>query len=566
MIISLAGLAFAVDRAARDLDAERDLHAVAYATSGECRRCHEDHYASWHRTFHRTMTAEATEASVLGDFGGATLEYGGVVARFFRRDGKFFATFGEGAEAETVEIVRTVGSHRYQQYLAKEDDLYFRLPVAWHALERRWFHMNGAFLTADPAPLGTGGRVAAPDYHRHVVRWNDNCVFCHNVAPNPARRGDRFETSVAELGVACGACHGPGAEHVRVNSDPLRRYALHLDEAQSDPTIVNPSKLAPDRSAAICGRCHGQRLSDRADDFIERGDPFVPGDDLTEYSEPLWQDTHVGGVADAFAARFWHDGTARLTAYEYQGLLQSPCAIEGELTCTSCHGMHEGDPRGQMRPSLDGDRACTQCHEELASEAESRAHSRHASTSCTSCHMPSIVYGLVSVHPSHRIEIPDPARSAEHGRPDACTLCHVERSREWAADAFDTLFERRSPAIESSEPEVERVLFAGDPIARSIAAHAIGTGEARDRRRDAVRLGLLLDVMENDPYPAVRRIAARSAAALGHPFEYEATWDRPRRSRAVRRLSSELAAVEPDRGHIAALREEAASVAIEIGE
>jgi hypothetical protein len=292
----------------------------------------------------------------------------------------------------------------------------------------------------------------------------------------------------------------------------------------------------------------------------------VPGDDLTEYSEPLWQDTFFGGVENAFAARFWRDGTARLTAYEYQGLLQSPCAIEGELTCTSCHGMHEGDPRGQMRPSLAGDRACTQCHEELASEDSARAHSRHSSATCTSCHMPSIVYGLVSVHPSHRIEIPDPARAAEHGRPDACTVCHVERSREWAAAGFSRLFGGTAGTIAFSEPEVERALFAGDPIERSIAAHAIGTSAARDRRRDPARLGLLLDVMEHDPYPAVRRIAARSAAGLSHPFEYEATWDRPRRSRVVRRLRTELGALAPDPERIAALRREAASVAIEIGE
>jgi predicted CXXCH cytochrome family protein len=553
---------FAMSGVRRDLDTERDLHGAEYATSAECRRCHEDHYASWHRTFHRTMTAEASEESVLGDFDGATLEYGGVVARFFRRDGRFFASFGEGPSAETVEVARTVGSHRYQQYLAKDDDLYFRLPVAWHVEERRWFHMNGAFLTPDPEPLDRGAQVESRDYHRHVVRWNDNCVFCHNVAPNPGRTGDRFETTVAELGVACEACHGPGTEHARLNRDPMRRYSLHLDEDESDPTIVNPAKLDPERSAEICGRCHGQRLSDRVDDFVAHGDPFVPGDDLSAYSEPLWQDTALGGEQGAFALRFWRDGTARLTAYEYQGLLQSPCAIEGDLTCTTCHGMHEGDPRGQMRASAIGDAACTRCHEELGAPSAASAHSGHRveSASCVSCHMPSIVYGLVSVHVSHRIETPDPARDAAHRRPDACTLCHLDRSRGWAAGA----------ASPGSGSEVERALFAGDPIERAIAASAIGGPRtARDRGRDPIRIGLLLDVMERDPYPAVRRIAARSAAAIALvEIDYEATWDRPSRERAVERLRRELGgrAIAPDPRRLAALRAEAETVAIEIGE
>src|SRR5690606_8990524 len=74
--------------AARDVEAdlgtERDLHAVPYAGAAECRRCHEAHFESWHRTYHRTMTQEASDAAVLGDFDGAELEYMGVIARMHR--------------------------------------------------------------------------------------------------------------------------------------------------------------------------------------------------------------------------------------------------------------------------------------------------------------------------------------------------------------------------------------------------------------------------------------------------------------------------------------------------
>src|SRR5262249_9699622 len=154
---------------------------------------------------------------------------------------------------------------------------------------------TGAFLFPDDAAGGPdparpvfGGGL----FDRHVARWNDNCVFCHNVGPDPGRdrASGAFRTSVAELGVACEACHGPGAEHVPRHADPARRYALHLGGGP-DPTIVSPARLPPARAADVCGRCHGQRIADDVGPFLEHGDPFVPGDDLGLYTAPLWRET-----------------------------------------------------------------------------------------------------------------------------------------------------------------------------------------------------------------------------------------------------------------------------------
>ena len=48
--------------------------------------------------------------------------------------------------------------------------------------------------------------------------------------------------------------------------------------------------------------------------------------------------------------------------------------------------------------------------------------------------MPRIVYGVLDIHRSHRVEVPDVARDVEGGRPDACTACHADRDAAWAAD------------------------------------------------------------------------------------------------------------------------------------
>ncbi|HJL05258.1 MAG TPA: ammonia-forming cytochrome c nitrite reductase subunit c552 [Polyangiaceae bacterium LLY-WYZ-15_(1-7)] len=639
---ALAGAAIALGlggwrwgRAQAELGRERDLHAVGYAGSDACRRCHGDHWESWRRTHHGRMTQEATAESVLGAFDGRSLAYFGWTARFERDEaGHWVVVESPEGAVERMRVDRTVGSRRVQQYLARRDGsagtTWWRLPVAWHVEEQRWMHMNGAFLTPDP----DAAPASRADFERHVVRWNDNCVFCHNVAPNPGRGPDGgFETEVAELGVACEACHGPGADHVAENADPLRRYLLHYDVAEADPTAVSPAALDPARRADVCGRCHGQRLTGEIDRFLAEGDPFVPGDDLALYSEPLWRDTPLNGEEGVFAARFWPDGTPRLTAYEYQGWQQSPCSVRGpasgRMSCTSCHGMHEGDPRGQLRPEAEGDGACRGCH---GSSAIPASHARHETVACVDCHMPRVVYGLIGAHRSHRVESPDPARQARSGRPDACTLCHVGESRAWAARETARLWpgasapldlepgavhapspdqdamEERQPedviandtaaediaandmaaedtAAEDTadtddpsqatlatptagareEPELERMLFGGDPIERALAADALGRSPLADPAR---RAGLLLDVLAADPYPAVRRIAFRQLAA-----EHDLPWaafdptGTPTARRAqVAALAATLPHVPPDPARVATLRAQAAHHAIHIGE
>src|SRR6188472_208372 len=92
---------------AADLATARDLHGGGTIGSAACRGCHPDHYTTWARTFHRTMTTEATPANVRGDFSGATLRHAGVEARMDRdRDGGYRMTFAStGAPPRTVNVV-----------------------------------------------------------------------------------------------------------------------------------------------------------------------------------------------------------------------------------------------------------------------------------------------------------------------------------------------------------------------------------------------------------------------------------------------------------------------------
>lgn len=516
--------ALGLTRAALDDDAwgpadRRDRAVIGAET---CARCHPEAHASWRRTFHRTMTQEARGEALAAPFAGERLDYLGFRATMDRGDRgePRIRVDGEPGEPPLVdaEVVMTVGSHRYQQYLARIDrgggeGEVWRLPLAWHIGEARWIHLNAAFLE----PEGSEGD--AGDYLRHLSRWNDNCIFCHNTEPRPGLGDDgRFRSAVGELGIACEACHGPGEAHLARHRDPLRRLlaAVDVDLRRLDGSITDPLRLDSERASEVCGRCHGNRIARDLAAVLARGDGFLPGEALATVSRPIFRDSVLGDpLSTPFAERFWPDGTPRLSAYEYQGLLLSPC-VRGGLGCNDCHTMHGGDPSMQVREDRQGSAACRGCHDEAAIPASHGGHGE--ALTCLECHMPRTTYGLVEGMISHRITSPDPGALVGRGdQPDACTLCHVDRSRAWAAEAMARVGLRGAPPGPPAEEEAwaSRVLLdlhGGDPVQRILAIHAL--------TRPGVPLALaerrrwLVDALE-DAYPAVRFAAIRALRSLG---------------------------------------------------
>lgn len=488
---------------------------AGYLESGDCRKCHETNYATWRQTFHRTMTREAESETILGDFEhDNTITYQGIRAEMVREGARYWMklTDAEGKKQQ-LEIVRTVGSRRIQQYLTKNGDTWVRLPIAYDLMQHRWMHLNGSFFFPDGS-----------DYKQHIAEWNVNCVFCHNVKAQPHLDwiDKSWRTEVAELGIACGACHGPAGEHAASALSPVTRYRWHLKDSGSPPlSVVNPARLDSDRSAMVCGHCHGQRIPDPPHLIrtMMRADPYDPGKNLRDFYKPVQREDKVGPVS--FASRFWQDGSPRLTAYEYQGLTRSKCFQAGtpgqRITCISCHEMHGGDPRGQLTEKMKTNAACTQCHEQFARPAQLVEHTKHPSESagslCYNCHMPSIVYGIMSAHRTHDITIPRPDETVRFGKPNACNQCHLDWSVNRTIAASQRLWPKAYAGSTTGGPpfdeaEGERALFAGDAVMRALTAAAMTPAT------DATA-PFLLEAMQ-DRYPIVRYFAANALAAQ-HP-------------------------------------------------
>ena len=547
LVLLLIGLAIGLclwqlSRAYITLGQPIDFSNAEFVGSAVCADCHQGRHGSWYATYHRTMTQYATPETVQGRFDGQALDYAGFRVRPIEENGRFFFDYYDlstGAWLNRISIDKTVGSHRYQQYLTRlpEDQTHVRLHYLWHNGDQRWVHMNGAFLGPD-----------GQEFDQHIAIWNQNCIFCHNTGPQPritnyeelqarARRGEaievaldtRFDSVVAELGISCETCHGPGERHVELAGERWNRVAMRLAPGR-DQSIVNPVRLDAQRGSHVCAQCHAQRMFpdvDQLRQMMDTGPSFRPGDDLHDHVVPVRRDTVVPvlGHEDLFELRFWADGTPRLTAYEYQGMSASACYQQAQLSCMDCHSMHAGDPAGQLTDRNRGNAPCLRCHQDFRRETALVEHTRHPAESagslCYNCHMPHLKYGVMDIHRSHRIEVPDAHRDAAAGRPNACLNCHVEETPLWVAielagwngpaEAAHAPVRQDGGPLELSELST---VLVGDPVQKAVMAWRAGHVDSVQRGRErAWMLAYLIEAME-DIYPSTRRFAALSYGAI----------------------------------------------------
>ena len=88
-----------------------------YVTSNSCRSCHPGNYASWHASFHRTMTQVATPATLIPEAADVELTWAGRQYKLAHRDGKIFVSdrsLGEKDYGPPREVVLLTGSHTLQ--------------------------------------------------------------------------------------------------------------------------------------------------------------------------------------------------------------------------------------------------------------------------------------------------------------------------------------------------------------------------------------------------------------------------------------------------------------------
>jgi predicted CXXCH cytochrome family protein len=521
----------------------KPTRARGYVTSDACRACHPSEHASWHRSYHRTMTQVAGPGSVRARFDGAKLVHEGQSHRMERRGDRFFARVeGQGDQ----EIVMVTGSHHMQAYWTRGGggNALVEFPFAWLIDEERWVPRRDTFLLS-------------PDHTQRASVWNGSCIECHATAGQPRIDPDPAspDTRVAELGIACEACHGPAHAHVEANESPFRRASVRAKGA-GDPTIVNPARLAAPASSQVCGQCHG--IGCNLEGWKARGLDYRPGEDL-ERKKPLVDPARLQGSPcrsfvearpDFIETRFWPDGLARVSGREHNQMVRSKCFEGGELACVGCHSMHDSDPNDQLARGKDGDGACLGCHQGY--DAARHTHHRAGSEGsvCYNCHMPYTTYGLLKAIRSHRIDSPRVRDAETTGRPTACSLCHLDKPLGWVADTLAAWYGQRPPELDDDRrrtAESVRLLLAGDAGQRALVAWSMGWSAAQRASGSDWMAPHVIDRL-NDRYAAVRAVAFRSLRTLPsfQRFAYDYTGPAAERAAAAERALATWRASRPN--------------------
>lgn len=428
----LAGTALYLARQPEPEGRPVDLPAPAaeaprFVGAAVCAECHRNEARSWGHSHHALAMQEASDRTVLGDFGDVTFRHASTITRFFRRDGQYFIrTDGPDGRPGEFRVRYTFGVEPLQQYLLELPGGRLQaFGIAWDTRPRdqggqRWFSLYPDERLEPGDPLHWTGRDQ---------NWNFMCAACHStgVRKNYDAARDEYGTEWAEINVACEACHGPGSAHVTwartsrgaesgtdasslglvVDLRAAGPGQWHMAEGQDIALKVGgaPAEGAMD----TCFACHSRRQP-----LIE---PATPGDRFLDNALPMLLEPGLYHV----------DGQILDEVFEYGSFLQSRMYQAG-VTCTNCHEPHS------LRLRAEGNALCAQCHRRTAYDTVE--HTRHASGSdgsrCVDCHMPSKTYMQVDVRHDHGFRIPRPDLTIAYGVPNACNQCHTDRSPEWA--------------------------------------------------------------------------------------------------------------------------------------
>lgn len=377
-----------------------------YAGSVSCRECHEKFYQLWSTSFHglamqpysqELATAKLTpqtQAIVIGQYS-------------YRADisgaGEVIETGATGEQR--YKIAHVMGGKNVFYFLTMlEKGRLQTLPVAYDVHKKEWFDTAASGLRHFP-----GQENETPVHWKDpLYTFNTACYSCHvsQLSTNYNLQKNEYNTKWAEPGINCETCHGPAGEHNKIAMNTPKGQPL------PDIKIISTKTMTKAQRNDLCLSCHA-KVTPLTTSYAPK-DRFFDHFDLVTLEHP---DYYPDGrdLGENYTATTW---------------MMSPCAKSGELDCMHCH---TSSGRYRFKKEEDANKACLPCHENRVNNAAEHTH--HAADSpankCVSCHMPMTAFARMN-RSDHSMLPPTPAASIRFGSPNACNICHTDKSAEWA--------------------------------------------------------------------------------------------------------------------------------------
>jgi predicted CXXCH cytochrome family protein len=365
-----------------------------YVGSTACQKCHAEIYRSWKKTLMANVVRDPREHpdAIIPD-----LSQTNSLVHFSIND-----------------IAFVYGSKWKQRYFTRIGDDYYPLPAQWDVTHKIW---RPYFVKDDWwAPFYAADNLKRPT--------SATCDGCHSVDYNISTK------HVAEWNVGCERCHGPGSEHV---------------EHPVSTNIVNPARLDYVQANDTCIQCHSQGrplTNPIAGKYYDWPVGFHMGLKLTDF----WklEDHKLGETT------FTHfpDGTAHKNRMQGNDFVTSLMYTHG-VACFTCHDSHGTENTALLRKPAN--ELCLDCHGPnspngpRAKTVEEHTHHKAGSpgSECIACHMPKIAQTLADVNVrSHTFRFITPEMSETLKIPNACNVCHTDKSAAWATAALKSWSDR----------------------------------------------------------------------------------------------------------------------------
>lgn len=293
-----------------------------YVGSQACITCHSEIYDKHIHTTHYKATQLSEEKKILGSITppNNTYHYDNTyrVNVEKKKDSVYQMAYANNnfLKQQSINIIFGAGKHA-QSYASWSDDIAVQLPLTYFVNKQAWSN--------------------SPGYPNKIV-FNrvitSRCMECHTTYVEIKEKSgyiEKYNKNTIMYGVDCEKCHGPASQHVAYQTknpdDTIGKY------------IISTKTFSREQKIDMCALCHSGPMHELQEAFR-----FKPGDKLSDF----YAYNIVASTVDNLDVH----------GNQYGMLSLSKCFIQSELTCNSCHNVHENE-EGQKKALS---QKCINCH------------------------------------------------------------------------------------------------------------------------------------------------------------------------------------------------------------